>query len=71
MADKVTLGYWDIRGLAERVRLLLEYLNVPYEQKLFTNENRPEWFDVLKPELVKKNPAINLPYLQDGDKVIT
>jgi len=36
MSDKVVLGYWNIRGLAERVRLLLEYLHVPYEEKIFT-----------------------------------
>ena len=49
MAEKITLGYWNIRGLAERVRLLLEYLKVEYDQKIFTPETRPEWFDVLKP----------------------
>lgn len=48
MSDKVVLGYWNIRGLAERVRLLLEYLHVPYEEKIFTPETRPEWFDQLK-----------------------
>lgn len=25
----------------------------------------------MKPEFLKKNPAANLPYLLDGDKVIT
>lgn len=29
---EVTLGYWDARGLAERLRLLLEYLSIPYNE---------------------------------------
>jgi glutathione S-transferase len=71
MQNKVTLGYWNIRGLAERIRLLLEYVQIPYDEKVFTPETRPEWFETLKPEYVKKNPAANLPYLLDGDKLIT
>lgn len=49
MSGKVTLGYWNIRGLGERVRLLLEYLQIPYDEKIFTPETRPEWFDQIKP----------------------
>jgi len=30
MENKVILGYWAIRGLAERIRQLLEYLAIPY-----------------------------------------
>lgn len=30
--SKVTLGYWNIRGLAERVRIALEYFQIPYDQ---------------------------------------
>ena len=71
MADKVTLGYWKIRGFAERIRLLLELLHIPYEQNFFTYETRNEWFEGLRPELTKQNPAANLPYFLDGDKVIT
>jgi glutathione S-transferase len=32
----MTLGYWNIRGLAERIRLLLEYLQIPYDQVIYT-----------------------------------
>jgi hypothetical protein len=28
----VTLGYWAIRGLSERIRQLLEYLSIPYNE---------------------------------------
>jgi hypothetical protein len=36
MSQPVTLGYWNIRGLAERIRLVLEYLQIPYNQVIFT-----------------------------------
>ena len=33
--SKLVLGYWPIRGLAERIRLLLEYFGLPYEQVFY------------------------------------
>lgn len=36
MSQKVTLGYWNIRGLAEKVRHLLEYLHIEYDQVIYT-----------------------------------
>uniref|UniRef100_A0A8D1IAE2 GST N-terminal domain-containing protein n=1 Tax=Sus scrofa TaxID=9823 RepID=A0A8D1IAE2_PIG len=30
------LGYWDIRGLAHAIRLLLEYTDSSYEEKKYT-----------------------------------
>ena len=69
--QSVTLGYWAIRGLSERLRQLLEYCNIPYTQDLYAGpEGREKWFNEMKPKLVDKNPAITLPYLVDGDKVI-
>jgi len=66
------LGYWAIRGLAERLRLLLEYCEIPYtEEKYEGPEGRVRWFSKVKPSLLEKNAAINLPYLIDGDQVIT
>lgn len=42
----VTLGYWDMRGLAERIRHLLQYLAIPYtEVKYAGPEGRIKWFD--------------------------
>lgn len=60
------LYYWGIRGLAERIRLILEYLGLKYERKDF--HDRDEWFVKTKPTL--KNPFANLPYLKDGDTII-
>jgi len=54
MASKVTLGYWDIRGLAERIRLLLEYTGTPYDQEFHSGaEGRAKWLEVIKPQLIK------------------
>ncbi|XP_051913368.1 glutathione S-transferase Mu 3-like [Hippocampus zosterae] len=66
------LAYWDIRGLAQPIRLLLEYTGTTYEDKLFCcgeapNYDKSCWFDV-KPNLGMDFP--NLPYLEDGDRKI-
>jgi len=67
MDQKVVLSYWAIRGLAERIRLLLEYLGVPYDNHEITDRN--EWFNKTKPSI--DDPFINLPFLKDGDKVVS
>ncbi|XP_078054029.1 glutathione S-transferase Mu 3-like [Mustelus asterias] len=69
----LVLGYWDIRGLAQPIRLLLEYSGTKYEEKLYScgeapNYDKSCWFDV-KPKLELDFP--NLPYLLDGDVKIT
>lgn len=33
--DKIILGYWKIRGLAQPIRYLLEYIEHPYEDVLY------------------------------------
>ncbi|XP_072336123.1 glutathione S-transferase Mu 5-like [Scyliorhinus torazame] len=67
------LGYWDIRGLAQPIRLLLEYCGTEYEEQFYScgeapNYDKSCWFDV-KPKLGLDFP--NLPYLFDGDVKIT
>ncbi|XP_049736122.1 glutathione S-transferase Mu 1 isoform X3 [Elephas maximus indicus] len=39
----VTLGYWDIRGLAHAIRLLLEYTDSNYEEKKYTMGDAPDY----------------------------
>lgn len=65
------LGYWQLRGLGEMIRELLEYTKLPYEQIVYPEDNEDKWFKEDKPKLIQKNPAITLPYLLDGDKVIS
>ncbi|XP_006008525.1 glutathione S-transferase Mu 1 [Latimeria chalumnae] len=62
------LAYWDIRGLAQPIRLLLEYTGTPYEEKPYTCGEAPDydkscWFNE-KYSLGLDFP--NLPYLCDG-----
>lgn len=72
MEGGVVLGYWAIRGLSERVRQLLEYLSIPYtEQKYEGAEGRAKWVQEVKQSLIPKNPAVTLPYLLDGDKLVS
>ncbi len=51
--------------------MLLEYVGIPYDEVKYSGQTRDKWFNEVKPELHKKNPAITLPYLLDGDKVIS
>ncbi|KAM9786098.1 glutathione S-transferase Mu 4-like [Neosynchiropus ocellatus] len=69
----VTLAYWDIRGLAQPIRLLLEYTGVKYVDKYYICGDGPNfdkscWFDE-KCQLGLDFP--NLPYLIDGDVKVT
>ncbi|XP_075052049.1 glutathione S-transferase Mu 1-like [Mixophyes fleayi] len=67
------LGYWDIRGLAHTIRLLLEYTGTPYKEKRYVTGDAPDydksqWLDE-KEKLGLDFP--NLPYLLDGNIKLT
>ncbi|XP_011803488.1 PREDICTED: glutathione S-transferase Mu 5 isoform X2 [Colobus angolensis palliatus] len=67
------LGYWDIRGLAHAIRLLLEYTDSNYEEKKYLmghapDYDRSQWLNE-KFKLGLDFP--NLPYLIDGTHKIT
>lgn len=67
------LAYWDVRGLAQCLRYLLEYAKVEYEDKRYSfgtgpNWTREEWL-ADKPKLGLDFP--NLPYYLDGDIKLT
>ena len=73
MAEKPILGYWHIRGLAESIRYLLEYLNVDYEDKTYLQGPAPDfdrsaWSNACE-GLGMHFP--NLPYFMDGDLKIS
>jgi len=45
MAEKqqqLTLGYWDLRGLGQAIRLLLKYVQADFENKEYTEPDA--WF---------------------------
>ncbi|KAL6044714.1 Glutathione S-transferase Mu 3 [Balamuthia mandrillaris] len=67
------LGYWAIRGLAQPIRFLLEYVGEPYEDRKYVQGDGPEfsreeWLSV-KHTLGLAFP--NLPYLIDGEVKLT
>ena len=70
---KPVLGYWDVRGLAEPTRLLLEHCAVDYEEKRYQFGKAPNylecaWFEE-KFDLGLDFP--NIPYYMDGDVKLT
>jgi len=68
-ASSLSIGYWDIRGLGAPLRMMAEFAGVPFEAKLFDSDT-DDWA-TYKVELIKINPFANLPFVVDGDTVIT
>ncbi|CAD8207280.1 unnamed protein product [Paramecium octaurelia] len=68
MGDKVVLGYWAIRGLAQPLRFYLEYLGLPYEDKRYYKPE--EWFADVTSAPLNQHVLANLPYIQDGDELV-
>ncbi|XP_064491704.1 glutathione S-transferase Mu 1-like [Pseudopipra pipra] len=67
------LGYWDIRGLAHAIRLLLEYTETPYEDKLYSCGEAPDYD---KSQWINEKEKLgldfpNLPYFIDGPVRLT
>ncbi|XP_038235859.1 glutathione S-transferase 2-like [Dermochelys coriacea] len=70
----VTLGYWDIRGLAHAIRLLLEYTSTPYEDKQYCASGEGPDYDISQWTNEKEKLGLdfpNLPYLIDGQTKLT
>ena len=59
---KPILGYWDIRGVVESARLMLEYNSIDYEDKRYRDPNT--WF---KEKFSLGLDFPNLPYFFDGE----
>ena len=59
----ISLGYWQIRGIAQVARYLLEYLDVDYKDVKYSD--RELWFKKDKNSLGLDFP--NLPYLIDNE----
>jgi glutathione S-transferase len=74
----ITIGYWNIRGLAAPLRMQVMYAgfqlnNVTYDIVVDPTTGKSDassWFNT-KSSLKVINPLINLPYIQDGDRLIT
>jgi glutathione S-transferase len=71
VVDLPTLGYWKIRGLAAAVRMMYYYKAAPFKEVAYGEDAAETWFGGDKPVLAAKNSLINLPYIIDGDVVVT
>jgi len=67
MSPVIVLGYWDIRGLAEPIRLLLEYGGLKYEDRRH-QMSKSDWLEY-KHTLGFDFP--NLPYYEDEEVKIS
>ena len=73
----IEIGYWKIRGLAAPLRMMCAFKGVEFTDQRYAVIPKDEggfdlssWFGK-KPDLQKRNGFMNLPYLIDGDVVIT
>lgn len=74
MSSTVKLGYWDIRGFAEPIRLLLRYCDVPFEEVRYgygTGDQFPSRDEWLAEKFTLRLDFPNLPYLISGEHRLT
>jgi glutathione S-transferase len=70
----VEIGYWNIRGLGAPLRMMAMFAKLPFRVHAYALDekfDRTVWTEGPKVELKKANPFMNLPYVVDGDRVIT
>lgn len=74
----ITVGYWSIRGLGAPLRMMVMFAGVPLQAECYDvaynaagePADRSHWTGV-KPALKERNALMNLPYVIDGDFVVT
>ena len=64
-SEVLLLGTWELRGKGHILRMVMEYLHIPYEMKSYSS---PESFLVEEREMA--HMAINLPYIKDGKLLV-
>jgi len=69
--SELTVGYHKIRGLGAPLRMMCFYKGQNFTNVAYGADMNDAWFGKDKPDLIKKNACINLPYILDGDQVIT
>ena len=73
-ATPITIAYWNIKGLAAPLRMLAMYAGIAFVAKCYALDetfDRSEWLEKDKPALKDQNPFMNLPYVRDGNKLIS
>eukprot|EP00746_Dinoflagellata_sp_MGD_P010997 gnl/MRDRNA2_/MRDRNA2_122913_c0_seq1.p1 gnl/MRDRNA2_/MRDRNA2_122913_c0~~gnl/MRDRNA2_/MRDRNA2_122913_c0_seq1.p1 ORF type:complete len:248 (-),score=46.14 gnl/MRDRNA2_/MRDRNA2_122913_c0_seq1:248-991(-) len=69
--DNLIIGYHKIRGLVAPLRMMCAYKEQKYTYVGYGDDYGDTWFGAKKPELFKQNSCINLPYIINGDDVVT
>merc|ERR1711865_47225 len=67
--EKMEVGYWKIRGLGAPLRMMCAFKDE--EVTHYAANSGDMWFGAKKPELAARNSLINLPFIVDGEQVIT
>jgi glutathione S-transferase len=63
--NSLVFGYWALRGKAHMIRLVMEYLRIPYEDIVYRTPQ--SWYE---DSLAKSSKATELPYLIDDGFVL-
>jgi hypothetical protein len=73
----IEVGYWSIMGLAAPLRMMCMHAKAPFRAQNYTvtraedgSWDRSSWFSA-KAELKTRNPFMNLPYVIDGEHVVS
>jgi len=66
--EKLEFGYWPIKLKGHGIRMLLEYLGLEYVE--WNPKNSLDW-KIQRDDLKHLSPIIRIPYLRDGDFVIS
>lgn len=65
----IHLFYWDIRGSAQPIRHLMEYLHIPYNETHYTDPHK--WYKQDMEKVGRKCLFPILPYVVDDNFYIT
>jgi len=71
MTDCPVLGYHKIRGLAGPPRMMFFYKGQKFKNKTYGDDLMEAWHGGEKSVLKQQNSMINLPYVIDGETVVT
>jgi len=66
-----TIGYHKIRGLAAGLRMMCYYKKQNFVNVAYGADMKEKWFGGAKPGLVAQNSCMNLPYILNGNDVVT
>jgi len=67
----ITVGYHQIRGLGAPLRMMCFYKGQAFVNETYGADMMQTWHAEKKPALQKQNACVNLPYIIDGDQLVT